>query len=85
MPDTSNNTADNRSVEHAENWFESNGKPSRDTLYKLAESGTPEDWETLRNLAAKYSVNNYSDPPNMIELADKIAQAIDQQDSSDSP
>jgi hypothetical protein len=84
MPDTSNSTADNQSVEHAENWLEESGKPSRETLYKFAESDTPEDWETLRNLAAKHSVNNYGDPANMIELTDKIAQAINEQDSSGS-
>jgi hypothetical protein len=82
MANSSNINPENQSAEHAEDWFESTGKPSRDALYRLAESGTPEDWETLHNLAAKYNVNNYDNPANMIELADKIAQAIDEQDSS---
>lgn len=73
----------NQSVKHSEEWFAENERPSRQSLYQLAESGTPEAMETLQNLAEKYDITNYDDPDNMTALADKIAQAIESPESID--
>jgi hypothetical protein len=68
---------DQQSIRHSNNWLNDEGQPSFEKIRSLAEAGTAEAMETLREIAGRYNVS-YDEDTTPKKLLDKINLALGQ-------
>ncbi len=64
-----------KTIQNANDWLSGHGQPSYEVLKSLAELGTPEAMESLRQLAERYNISYVTDT-SANELLDKISGAM---------
>lgn len=75
--DKSNQKSSNQKQEgHAYNWLNDHGQVNFEDLKKLAQEGTPEAAERLRQLAADNNIE-YDETTDLMQLAQEISRAME--------
>lgn len=76
MNQSNQNSSKQKQQNHAYNWLNDHGQVSFEDLKNLAQEGTPEASERLRQLAADNNIY-YDENTDLMKLAQEISRAME--------